>query len=64
MEYKKAREIAVKYWNLLKPFCMEKRIKVGGSVRRECAECHDIEIVCIPLILKVETGDCLLRRRL
>src|ERR1035437_5519111 len=53
MGYKKAREIAVKYWKLLKPFCKEKRIKVGGSVRRECSECHDIEIVCIPLTIEI-----------
>lgn len=53
MEFKRAYDIAKKYWELLKPFCVEKRCRVGGSVRRLKADCGDIEIVCIPLTIKV-----------
>ena len=38
---------------MLKPFCAEKRCRVAGSVRRLKAECGDIEIVCIPMTIKV-----------
>jgi len=45
-ELKRARQIAEKYLNLLKPFCS--RIEIAGSIRREKPEVKDIEIVCIP----------------
>lgn len=41
-----ARRIALKYLNILKPFCQ--RIEIAGSIRREKPEVGDIEIVCIP----------------
>ena len=54
MEYKKAREIAVRYWEKFRPLC--DRVKVAGSVRREKAECGDIELVCIPLDAEFQDG--------
>ena len=45
-ELKRARQIAEKYLNLLKPFCS--RIEIAGSIRRQKSEVKDIEIVCIP----------------
>ncbi len=45
MNYTDAKRIADKYVELLRPFV--KRIEIGGSVRRECGECNDIEIVAI-----------------
>jgi len=46
MKLKKARGIAGKYRNLLKPYCS--RIEIAGSIRREKPEPNDIEIVAIP----------------
>ena len=46
MEIKKARDIAEKYLNLLRPYCY--RIKIAGSIRRNKSEVKDIEIVVIP----------------
>lgn len=45
MELSKAKIIADKYVEMLKPFC--KRIEIAGSIRREKPEVGDIEIVCI-----------------
>lgn len=45
MELKKAKIIASKYVEQLRPFC--KRIEIAGSIRREKPEVKDIEIVCI-----------------
>ena len=44
----KAREIADKYIELLRPYCT--RIEIAGSVRREKSIVHDIEIVAVPVI--------------
>ena len=30
----------------MQPYCT--RIEIAGSIRRQCADCKDIEIVCIP----------------
>lgn len=46
MKLELAQSIAIKYLNLLKPFC--KRIEIAGSIRREKPEVKDIEIVAIP----------------
>lgn len=46
MKYQEAEKIALKYFELLKPFC--ERIAVAGSIRRKKSEVKDIEIVCIP----------------
>ena len=37
---------------LLSPSCQ--RIAIGGSVRRKCAECSDVELICIPRIEQVK----------
>lgn len=45
MKLEQAEIIANKYVRLLGPYC--KRIEIAGSIRRQCAEVGDIEIVCI-----------------
>ncbi|MGV6816132.1 MAG: hypothetical protein ACWA44_02545 [Thiotrichales bacterium] len=39
--------VAIDLWRALKPFCSI--IKVAGSIRRQQAECKDIEIVLLPI---------------
>jgi len=46
MNKEEARRIALKYLNILKPYCT--RIEIAGSIRREKPEVKDIEIVAIP----------------
>ena len=46
-----ARAIAENLVEQMRPFC--ERVEIAGSVRREQAECRDIEIVAIP---KIETA--------
>ena len=46
MQLKLAEIIAKKYVDKLAPFC--ERISIAGSIRRQCKEVNDIEIVCIP----------------
>jgi len=46
MKLNKAKAIAEKYLNLLKPYCQ--RIEIAGSIHREKPEVKDIEIVAIP----------------
>jgi len=46
MELVKARGIAEKYMEQLRPHCF--RIEIAGSIRREKPEVKDIEIVAIP----------------
>jgi len=46
MEFEKAKVIACKYLQLLKPFCL--RIEIAGSIRRQKANPKDIELVAIP----------------
>jgi len=41
----KAKAIAEKYLNLLKPYCQ--RIEIAGSIRREKPEVGDIELIVI-----------------
>ena len=60
MELDKATKIAVKYWELFKPFCS--RVKIAGSIRRDKSEVGDIELVCVPL--ETETEDGLFERKL
>ena len=45
MKIEEIRPIAMKYLRMLEPYCL--RIKIAGSIRREKAECGDIEIVCV-----------------
>ncbi len=55
MEYCKAKKYADRVVELLEPHCV--KIEIAGSIRRECPEVNDIEIVCIPtkeLVLKKE----------
>jgi DNA polymerase/3'-5' exonuclease PolX len=44
--YSKIKPIADRVIELLRPVC--ERIEIAGSIRRECPECGDIEIVAIP----------------
>jgi DNA polymerase/3'-5' exonuclease PolX len=46
MNLPQAVEVAVKYRNLLSPWC--ERIEIAGSIRRRKPEVKDIEIVCVP----------------
>lgn len=39
--------VAIELWEKLKPHC--KKIKIGGSIRRQRPECKDIEIVLLPI---------------
>ncbi|QQS35753.1 MAG: hypothetical protein IPM56_16150 [Ignavibacteriales bacterium] len=45
----KAEQIAIKYWKLFKPLCVDGKIKVAGSIRRRKPFVKDMEIVCVPL---------------
>ncbi len=44
--YDEVLAIALDVWQQLKPHCI--RVKIAGSLRRECARVGDIEIVAIP----------------
>lgn len=46
MPLRKARSLADRVAELLAPHCA--RIEVAGSIRRECAECADIDLVAEP----------------
>lgn len=46
MELAKARQIADRLVEEMRPFCG--RIEIGGSIRRSKPDCKDIEIVAIP----------------
>lgn len=48
MNYYKAKPIADRIVELLKPHCEANRIHIAGSIRREKVEVKDIEIVCQP----------------
>jgi DNA polymerase/3'-5' exonuclease PolX len=48
MNLQQATAIANEVIDLLKPACL--KIKVAGGTRRQKAEPHDIEIVCLPQI--------------
>jgi len=55
MDLEHARQLAVALSLALEPGC--ERINVAGSVRREKPEPHDLEIVAIPRIERVSTGN-------
>jgi DNA polymerase/3'-5' exonuclease PolX len=46
MKLSQVKPIAEAVRSKLAPYCEE--CEIGGSVRRECPEIGDIEIVCIP----------------
>lgn len=46
LDYKKAKDLADKIVNDLRPVC--ERIEIAGSVRRRKPKVGDIELVCIP----------------
>lgn len=48
MELSKAKAIAERVVEALRPFC--ERIEIAGSIRREKPEVKDIEVVCIPRV--------------
>ena len=49
MKYSQAKEIAIRVYKALQPWC--ERIEIAGSVRREKADVHDIELVCDPAVI-------------
>ena len=51
MNLQKAKTIANGICSELAPHC--DRIAIGGSIRRQKAEVGDIEVVCIPVMVKV-----------
>jgi len=46
MKLEQARIIAEQWVERLRPYC--ERIEIAGGVRRQKAEPHDIEVVCVP----------------
>lgn len=46
MQFAKSVKLAIEIQDLMRPYC--ERIEIAGSIRRECSEVKDIEIVCIP----------------
>lgn len=46
MKLSTARDLAKDLVHQLQPYCT--KIEIAGSIRRQCAEVKDIEIVCIP----------------
>lgn len=52
MEYKQAKEIAVRIYKSLETFCTQ--CDIAGSVRREKSIVKDIEICCVPRITEVK----------
>jgi len=50
----KAKAIANKYKAMLEPYC--DRIEIAGSIRRQCKDVGDIELVAIPKIVSVQEG--------
>ena len=49
MELSEAKIISVKYCLKIKPYCVDKRLFIAGSIRRMKPDVHDIEIVALPL---------------
>lgn len=48
MELNKAKEIAVSICYQLQPYCVENRLNIAGSIRRQKPNVKDIEITCVP----------------
>lgn len=46
----RAKKVAIDAGNKLLPFC--DKLNLAGSIRRGCREVHDIEIVCLPKMVK------------
>ena len=57
MPLKQAQGYAAKIVDWLRPYC--EHIEIAGSIRRECATCADVDLVCIPRFRK---GQNTLRR--
>jgi DNA polymerase/3'-5' exonuclease PolX len=49
MELQKAKRIADRVVEVLKRYCHNGKCQVAGSVRRECPDVGDIEVVVLPL---------------
>lgn len=47
MKLEQIKPIALEVWKEIKPFCTV--AKIGGSIRREKANCNDIELVILPI---------------
>ena len=47
MNHPAAEKLALQMLELMQPYC--RRIQIAGSVRRQCAEVRDLELVAIPL---------------
>lgn len=53
LEQAKRYGLKIKEW--IAPYCHW--LEIAGSVRRESAECEDVDIVCIPKLQMPSTGD-------
>lgn len=51
MKIQEASKIAIDLCYKLSPFC--DRINIAGSIRRQCPEVKDIEVVCVPKRIQV-----------
>ena len=52
MQYNQAKEIAIRIYKVLQPFCLQ--CDIAGSIRREKPEVKDIEICCAPRITEIK----------
>lgn len=57
MKHDQAFKIAVAICERLRPYCEPMRLRIAGSIRRKKPEVKDIEIVCLPKIVTVQTPD-------
>lgn len=48
MTLNEAQKIAEEVKRWLKPYCMPGRCVIVGSIRRQKAECGDVELLCVP----------------
>lgn len=53
MELTAAKRYAEQLAEWVSPYCT--RVQIAGSVRREAAVCHDIDLVCIPKLTAADT---------
>jgi DNA polymerase/3'-5' exonuclease PolX len=52
MIYAEARKLTVELCYKLQPHC--DKINIAGGVRRKKADCHDIEIICLPQTIELK----------
>jgi len=55
MSYHKAKKYADRVVEILSPHC--DKIKIAGSIRRECSFVKDVEVVCVPRLIESPSED-------